>query len=68
MTDKQTIEKLKQEIEELIEENRRLSRRLRQTIFFLEREQEGNDSRVLSRRYLLQEIRQELEQQLTEEK
>ena len=46
MTDKQTIEKLKQEIEELIEENRRLSRRLKQTQFFLEREQENNDNLV----------------------
>ena len=46
MTDKQTIEKLKQEIEELIEENRRLSRRLQETRFFLEREQEGNDELI----------------------
>ena len=46
MTDKQTIEKLKQEIEGLIEENRRLSRRLKQTRFFLEREQECNDELV----------------------
>ena len=46
MTDKQTIEKLKQEIEGLIEENRRLNRQLKQTRFFLEREQEGNDELI----------------------
>ena len=46
MTDKQIIEKLKQEIEELIEENRRLSRRLKQTQFFLEKEQESSDELI----------------------
>ena len=63
MTDKQTIEKLKQEIEELIEENRRLSRRLKQTQFFLEKEQESNDE-------LIEEIKEtdEYYQQKLEEK
>ena len=63
MTDKQTIEKLKQEIEELIEENRRLSRRLQETRFFLEREQEGNDE-------LIEELKEtdEYYQQKLEEK
>ena len=63
MTDKQTIEKLKQEIEELIEENRRLSRRLKQTQFFLEKAQESNDE-------LIEEIKEtdEYYQQKLEEK